>query len=1003
MPDNHHITSFEKKLLRQIAAQQRAVSALLDEFTRSITPMLTRYQKPPVLTDVWIMNKDIESAIDLELRKLQKSMKDYINSQTGNAWNLSAEKTDLIVNDYIKNLSISDIAKDGLFVRNLDALKEFQTRTVNGMDLSDRVWKVCQESKDQLELYMQSGLGSGRSAADISRDVRSYLKNPDARFRRVRDPETGKLVMSRPMAGYHPGQGVYRSAFKNALRMTRTETNMAYRASDMERWKKIDFIKGYEVKLSNNHPKLDICDYLKGEYPKTFFFDSWHPNCYHEDTEVYTVNGWKLFKDVTLSDRILTLNPETKEIQYAGVVNKTEYNFNGELIHFHNRSLDLKVTPDHRMVYLNKSNGKVSDDKKAIDFTKNSGALYRSCEWRGDYYSTIVIGKYNIDISVFSEFLGYFLSEGCCSRKYAIQIGQKEGVNDVKRLVIKACLDKLPFKNSVRKWGFELYDKSFYEYFKQFGKSWEKFVPDVIKYSDKDVISIFLNAYILGDGSVRKPKSFTGNRGTKFEGVNDEREYFTSSKKMADDLGELILKLGKRPSFKTQDYRGENKFKNGTYTVKRVVYRIRECLGKTATVFEKDTIPYNGMVYDIEVDKNHTLYVRLNGKCVWSSNCYCYCVPILPSQEDFVNYLNTDKLPGGSIKGIPPAAAKYIKDKSAAFARMKNKPSWLAGNFSQRNGIYYPKAGVDKPPVISGVIKENPISEKITAQQLEFIPAKSIKEAEEWALKNLNVKFADFKGLDLEVVNDINRSVYNIKKVMPETKTWGIGNAQRANKAMRSEIFEEVKKSEYFVNLTKIWGKERSEKWALSYARQKVSKVGSNTLAWSTNTESIYIYGGGNFDVSKYKGVFVNEKYGKSAALVNKTVIDNEKVGWYTKEAKDFSYIMSHEIGHEIDKTIGFRNTDIFKAIYSREHAKGIESVIKNLSKYGATAGGRVSSKPAEFIAEAWAEFITSPSPRYIAKEIGEAMLREYYNYYIHGTGTKFAEWKDEILKSIIR
>ena len=105
------------------------------------------------------------------------------------------------------------------------------------------------------------------------------MKNPDKRFRRVRDPETGKLRPSKPMAGYHPGQGVYRSSFQNALRMTRTETNMAYRFSDQERWQQLDFVVGYEVKLSNSHPAYDICDEMAGEYPKTFKFGSWHPNC----------------------------------------------------------------------------------------------------------------------------------------------------------------------------------------------------------------------------------------------------------------------------------------------------------------------------------------------------------------------------------------------------------------------------------------------------------------------------------------------------------------------------------------------------------------------------------------------------------------------------------------------------------------------------------------------------------------------------------------------------
>ena len=44
----------------------------------------------------------------------------------------------------------------------------------------------------------------------------------------------------------------------------------------------MDFILGYEIKLSHSHPCHDICDNLKGKYPKDFKWTGWHPNdlCY---------------------------------------------------------------------------------------------------------------------------------------------------------------------------------------------------------------------------------------------------------------------------------------------------------------------------------------------------------------------------------------------------------------------------------------------------------------------------------------------------------------------------------------------------------------------------------------------------------------------------------------------------------------------------------------------------------------------------------------------------
>lgn len=151
------------------------------------------------------------------------------------------------------------------------------------MNLSDRVWRYTEQFKSEIELGIDIGLRDGLSADELSRDLRQYLQHPDKLFRRVRD-EHGNLVLSKAAAAYHPGQGVYRSSYKNARRLAATETNIAYRTADYERWQQLDFIVGIEIRLSNNHtlngvPFEDICDFLQGRYPKDFKFTGWHPHC----------------------------------------------------------------------------------------------------------------------------------------------------------------------------------------------------------------------------------------------------------------------------------------------------------------------------------------------------------------------------------------------------------------------------------------------------------------------------------------------------------------------------------------------------------------------------------------------------------------------------------------------------------------------------------------------------------------------------------------------------
>ena len=126
----------------------------------------------------------------------------------------------------------------------------------------------------------------------------------------------------------------------------------------------------------------------------------------------------------------------------------------------------------------------------------------------------------------------------------------------------------------------------------------------------------------------------------------------------------------------------------------------------------------------------------------------------------------------------------------------------------------------------------------------------------------------------------------------------------------------------------------------------------------------------------------------------------NRDVKWFAESAENFGYVMQHELGHEIDKTINFRNTDTFNAFFNKEHSTGIQSLSNRLSRYGATGNGKtIESRKAEMIAESWAEFMTSNNPRPLAKELGEMMLKAYYDK--NNIKLPFNTWVNEITKII--
>ena len=186
------------------------------------------------------------------------------------------------------------------------------------MGLSERVWNYTGQFKEEIEMALDLGIRSGKSAAEMSRDERQYLRYPDKLFRRVRD-EHGNLRLSKAAKAFHPGQGVYRSSYKNALRIAATETNMAYRTADYLRGQQLDFVVGIQVKLSGNHtlngrPFVDICDELAGMYPKDFKFVGWHPSC-----RCYSVKVLKTM-DEFLADERKLLNGEALTAESANTV-----------------------------------------------------------------------------------------------------------------------------------------------------------------------------------------------------------------------------------------------------------------------------------------------------------------------------------------------------------------------------------------------------------------------------------------------------------------------------------------------------------------------------------------------------------------------------------------------------------------------------------------------------------------------------------------------------------
>ena len=189
----------------------------------------------------------------------------------------------------------------------VSAYDNFRNREVGGLNLSQRVWNINGTNfKKEIEIAVQAAIEQGKSAAEVSRDIRKYLNNPDALFRRVRDKD-GNLQLSKAAKDYHPGQGVYRSAYKNAMRLARNEINMAYRESDYLKWQDNPSIIGFRIQNANRESTVcELCKRFNGLiFPKTFRWLGFHVQCMCTAIPVFASDA-----EVARWERGEAINPE---------------------------------------------------------------------------------------------------------------------------------------------------------------------------------------------------------------------------------------------------------------------------------------------------------------------------------------------------------------------------------------------------------------------------------------------------------------------------------------------------------------------------------------------------------------------------------------------------------------------------------------------------------------------------------------------------------------------
>lgn len=417
-----------------------------------------------------------------------------------------------------------------------------------------------------------------------------------------------------------------------------TLLNFRYLGEVREKYK-VPFYTRYSIH-GNVHPVFDpevfISMYLSGS----------RGMCYDDKTEVLTADGWKFWDHVTLQDKFATLNPISHILEYQSPSLITKESYHGRMYLLESSRINLCVTPDHDMYVKshqdprrplkkwNKVKAKNLIAKSRVQYKKNAiwygeqdeyfkipDVSTRSINQFGGVKEILCRGR-NHKREDLAEFLGYWIAEGNLDHTvgsgYFLSLSQNYEGRCYDEIL--SVVKRLGYKFTIRNNGRGALNarirvsvgKALYDLLKIYSLAENKRVPIFMKNWSSRCHQIFINAYLAGDGSFTKRGSGEG---------------YTVSVKLADDLQESALKAGWTATLRQDPIRTDLRMLLGrelrsNFPINVISFSKKRLEPMVNSKYRQDSIiDYDGMVYCATVP-NGILFVRRNGRCVWSGNSH---------------------------------------------------------------------------------------------------------------------------------------------------------------------------------------------------------------------------------------------------------------------------------------------------------------------------------------------------------------------------------------------
>jgi hypothetical protein len=460
------------------------------------------------------------------------------------------------------------------------------------------------------------------------------------------------------------------------------------------------------------------CAYVPAKL--SYWLNNQTGDCHDDKTEVLTETGWQRWPEYDGRSLLGTMNQTSGLLEFQAPLALKRREHDGPMAFSNHKRLDFGLTPNHRIFhrpyviphpYTPGSAGYGPFQFSAVD------SLPTRCLIPGA--TTGFIGTEVLDLAIgdrawtgtdFLRLLGLIVSDGwvggaettwnrisfCCFR-------------EDRREMVASLAARLHIHETVRRGVWEFADPALAVWLRANAftgneyRSQCKRVPDLVKIAHQSQIEEFLTFF--GDQSDRSK-------------YGSGREFYSSSRRMIDDLQELLLRVGKCATI------GERAPRTGGVNDRGVriegrhpSFTLHEASETDIMLTKQSKCPsvewdrYKGEVFCATVP-NSTLVTRRNGRVLISSNC-------VTAEEAFAKACNNPEIfiPDAEVGTWAKAGGFYNGADLSEVMDAMAKKGFVVGNQTYDDGPYA-KVDYSNETDLQSALSEGPVKIAIDADAL---------------------------------------------------------------------------------------------------------------------------------------------------------------------------------------------------------------------------------------------------------------------------------------------